>query len=199
MFKEWLRKEVKAKRKSFLENEYDKVVDENKSILNKIKRFVKMHPEFDKFFVYNSTLYEVDTHQIIDFLMKTGKKVYLPRVEGDKMVAVRFDVGTRLNKGVYNIYEPIGEAEELDGFVALIPCLAVEKNGVRLGYGGGYYDKYLSGKNCLKIALAYSCQIVEEIPKEQYDIDMDIIVSGERTISRIKKTQKENNNDLSNN
>ena len=94
------------------------------------------------FFVYHSFGTEVDTHAVIARLLNAGKTVCLPRVVGDGMLAVKY-TGERLEKGAFGICEPQGEEDFLCE-IALVPLLAVDGAGTRLGYGGGYYDRYFA-------------------------------------------------------
>ena len=138
--------------------------------------------EFEKFFVYNSFGSEVKTQKIIKNLFLRGKRVYMPKINEKQMQAVLVDKQTNFKRGSFGIFEPVGELEEFDDFVAVIPCIAVDKDGNRIGYGGGYYDKFLKGKNALKVALCYDFQIVDKIPAEDFDVQVDIIVSDKSII-----------------
>lgn len=135
--------------------------------------------ENDAYFVYNSFGGEVDTSMIVRYLLTTCKKVYLPRVEGKEMVAVRVRPETIFRKNKMGISEPIGPSEDIDDFVAIVPCLALDENGNRLGYGGGYYDKFLASKHCVKIALAYNFQVVKKLDVSEHDVPMDMVVTEE--------------------
>lgn len=149
-----------------------------KSILFKFKT--------DKFFVYNSFGSEVKTDEIFNFLISANKQVFLPRVEGENMVAVKLTKNTTFKKSNYGINEPFGNAEAIDDFVTIVPCLAVDDFGNRLGYGGGYYDRFLNGKNSIKIAICFDFQIAKNIETTPFDVSMDYAVS-EKQIKNFKK------------
>ncbi len=146
-----------------------------------IYNFVKF--SFDKygsFFVYNSFSSEASTKKLIEYLLNEGKKVFLPRVNGDTMQAVAYSGS--FTKGAFGIEEPAGEEYLGDIDVCVLPLLAVDKNGVRLGYGGGYYDKFLNGKKIIKIAYAFDFQVVEELECEPFDVKVDIILTEKRVM-----------------
>ena len=103
------------------------------------------------------------------------------------MEAVKIVDLTNLKEDKYGILEPTKDIEamnknELD--LVIMPGLAFDTNGGRLGYGGGYYDKYLQkiAGNLSKVALAYDFQIVQEVPKEEHDIKVDYIITEKREI-----------------
>ena len=89
----------------------------------------------------------------------------------------------KLEKGSFGILEPKDDwVEEISLDIILIPAIALTKEGVRLGYGHGYYDRFLSDKSITKIALTYDKQIVKSIPCLEYDVKMDCVVSEKETI-----------------
>lgn len=138
------------------------------------------------FFVYYSFGTEVDTHALINTLLEAGKTVCLPRVIGRGMAAVRYTAGA-LEKGAYGIWEPIG-MKDTPCEIALVPLLAVDAAGNRLGYGGGYYDRYLrSHPNMLRVGLCYEGQVVPALPAEKTDIPLSAIIT-ENGYRAIRKT-----------
>lgn len=130
------------------------------------------------FFVYNSFGAEVETNLIIEHLFALNKKVYLPRVENGEMVAVPCNKNSQFKLGHFKIKEPIGKSENINNFVALVPCLAIDTMGNRFGYGGGFYDKFLQNKNAIKVALAFDFQLVDKVPTEDFDVLMDMVITN---------------------
>lgn len=130
------------------------------------------------FFVYYSYGSEAATHAIIADLLAAGKKVYLPRVVGKDMEAVPYTEGTPLVKNAYGIEEPQGQAFTGEIDVCLTPLLAVNEGGYRLGYGGGYYDRFFVGHHdILKAGIGYGLQVCKERFEEENDIPLDLFIS----------------------
>lgn len=163
-----IRKKQKIKRRYFGEIvrlEADRVI---------LETFLQAFSKYDSFFVYNSFGTEARTDRIIEELLNAGKRVYLPRVEGENMVAVPY-FGGELQKGSFGISEPQGQAYEGDIDVTVIPLLAVNSKGFRIGYGGGFYDRYLRGKSTQKVGMGYGFQL-EEFEEESHDVALDMYV-----------------------
>ncbi|MGN1208559.1 MAG: 5-formyltetrahydrofolate cyclo-ligase [Christensenellales bacterium] len=179
--KQYLRKSMLKQRNSLnlqqVESLSHKIFLNTKNTLEKI--------EFEKVFVYKSFKNEVDTQELIDWLLFNKKQVFLPRVEQNCMVAVKFDANSKLLKNKFGICEPTEKAEQIDDFVAIMPCLAVDKNGNRVGFGGGFYDKFLEGKNALKIVICYDNQVVENINPSKFDVPVNFIVTDKQILTTL--------------
>ena len=132
------------------------------------------------FFIYLSFFREAPTDRLIERLMEDGHKVYCPRVENGEMYAVEY--GEDFTLSDYGIREPIGEPFIGKIDVAVIPFLAVDKQGNRLGYGGGYYDRYLKQSTAKRVAFGYHFQIVNKVPCEPWDEKMDVLVTDEEIL-----------------
>jgi 5-formyltetrahydrofolate cyclo-ligase len=126
---------------------------------------------------------ELDTKPLILKLLSAGKAVYLPRMEGAKIVLYRVkNLKTDLEAGAFGILEPKrilsrqGRIQEID--TALIPGLGFTREGVRLGRGAGYFDRLLAKANkTVKIGVAYREQIIKKIPALKHDIRMNFVVT----------------------
>lgn len=120
---------------------------------------------------------EVKTDLIIDQARALGKKIALPSVEGDCLTFYELSSGTYLVKGRYGIMEPLpyGPVDSID--LLVVPGIAFDKMGYRLGYGKGYYDKFLAKKKVASIGLGYSFQILKKLPKGKYDKKVDAIAT----------------------
>lgn len=128
---------------------------------------------YESFFIYNSFSTEADTKGIIARLLEAGKKVYLPRVDGDKMVAVPYG---EMRVGAFGIEEPAGKPYKGKIDITVIPLLAVNARGFRTGYGKGFYDRYLKkDKRTKKVGLGYSFQI-EEFEEDSWDVKLDLFL-----------------------
>lgn len=123
---------------------------------------------------------EIDIREILQDVLKKGKKLYLPKVLGDEMQFFRVTSLEELEEGYKGILEPKGDTEVFayDEAIAqrtllLMPGVAFDSMRNRIGYGKGYYDRYLQGKEALQlrsIAVGFRCQMVEEIPAQELDI-----------------------------
>jgi len=132
---------------------------------------------------YYSIGSEVKTHEIINHFLSENKNVSLPKVSQNSMSFRRIEDLSKLEKGEYDISEPKDNTPiEQDHDVVLVPCVGLDNDGNRIGYGVGFYDKYLDGKDVIKIALAYSKQIVKKIPVSANDIKMDWIITEKDVI-----------------
>lgn len=186
-----------------------------------ICRRVRSLPEYQKasrILCYASLEEEVPTGELMAGALLDGKQVYCPRVEGDgRMSFYQIRSLQELTPGFRRIPEPSAQESrkyrrETHAFVSgqesppfpcdliLMPGTAFDRQGGRLGYGGGYYDRFLqkteekddgvSGRSCvrlLKIALCFSCQLMEEpLPQEATDIRPDFIITEQETINMMR-------------
>ena len=129
--------------------------------------------------VYYSLPDEVCTHQLIDDLVAEGKMVLLPKVLDDEtMELCRYTGIHDLREGSFHIMEPVGEpfANFLQIDVALIPGMAFDAQGHRLGRGKGYYDRLLTRISCKTIGVCFDFQKVEEVPVGEHDISVDEVI-----------------------
>ena len=134
------------------------------------------------YFVYLSFSSEAPTDALIETLIERGQNVYCPRIENGEMVAVLY--GEDFTLSSQGIREPVGQAFDGEIDYVVMPLLAVDKQGNRLGYGGGYYDKYLSKhKQAKRIAYCYDFQLLNEVPTENTDEKVDVIITDKYTIN----------------
>lgn len=168
--KEHLRYEYKIKRKYF-QHSAREVADG--AIADAI---LAAFADKQSFFVYYSYGSEADTHTLIERLVKEGKRVYLPRVEGKDMAVVPYSGEEQLVKSPMGIYEPVGGAYYGDVDVVITPLLAVNHMGYRLGYGGGFYDRYFSSRGGLKVGIGYCLQLTDESFQDERDVPLDMFV-----------------------
>lgn len=138
-------------------------------------------------FLYNSFGSEADTAMIARELMLRGRQVFYPRVRGREMELVEYN-GQAFERGPFGIAEPQGEPCLEIPAITVLPMLAADKRFNRLGYGGGFYDRFLAeaGDKTLKIAIGYDFQLVDELPAEEYDIPVDMLVTDTRILIRGK-------------
>ena len=131
---------------------------------------------------------EVQTKDIIRQALADGKKVSLPRVEGDIMLFIENNGLSGCAAGYAGIPEPqkgdVFEPEKFEGkTLMLMPGVGFDPERNRIGQGGGFYDRYLAAHpDMTTLALSFDCQIVEHIPTEETDLKPDLIVTESRII-----------------
>lgn len=158
--------------------------DERKSINNRISQnFIESDflKDFNLFLIYISVNNEIDTSEIISFLFKIGKKVAVPYCYGKNMDFYYISSTEELVKGKFGIpsvdINSAVKVENFDDSLCIVPGLSFDNNGNRLGYGGGFYDRFLMGKNLATLGLCYEKCISEELPTEDFDIAMDFVLT----------------------
>ena len=122
---------------------------------------------------------EVRTVPMLEQAMKDGKRVAVPKCYGDQMRFIYMDDLSKVEKGYANIPEPIADEPVADDRTALVlmPGLAFTTDGKRMGYGGGFYDKFLASEpDHPTVALCYAFQMVEDLPTNEYDIPVDCVL-----------------------
>lgn len=122
---------------------------------------------------------EVRTVPMIQRALAEGKRVAVPKVYGDEMRFIYIDSLDGIAKGSFGIPEPVADGPVADDPAALIlmPGLAFDRQGHRIGYGGGYYDKYLSAQPTHPtVALCYAFQMQEQLETEEFDIPVDLVL-----------------------
>lgn len=119
---------------------------------------------------------EVPTAEVLERWRTMGKRVVVPRVEGDVMRYYDYSP-ERMQEGAFGILEPVGDDEVAvaDIDLMIVPARAFTQSGERLGRGGGFYDKYmsLSGFRAVKFGICFECQIFDELPTDPHDIAVD--------------------------
>lgn len=178
--KDYYRKIAREKRDSISKD--DKYIIDGKIYDNVIKS--SFYKKAQNIFIYVSVNSEADTRRIIQKALDDEKTVCVPKVISKKhgMIAVRINGLNELSKGAYGIPEPIKydkKFDEHDIDLILLPGLAFDECGGRIGYGGGFYDRFISitGKNTVKIGLAYSCQIFDKVTCLEYDEPLDVLIT----------------------
>lgn len=158
---------------------------------------LKENPFFqsgESFMIYISYNGEVDTKPVIEYLLSINKSVYVPKITGEGiMEAVKItslDFEKDFLKNSYGIYEPINtceksNAENID--FAVIPMVAGDLENNRLGYGGGYYDRFFEKSKAYKCGVCYDFQLLKDayIPAEDNDVKMDVIITENTTVKTV--------------
>lgn len=146
-------------------------------------------PEFQqatRILLYHSLADEVNTHQFIqDWCDK--KEIYLPRVNGEQLQLAHFRNADDLELGSYSIIEPkasaISDIDINDIDLVVLPAMAIDRHGNRLGRGKGFYDRLLQDYTAgYKIGIIYDYQLLDNIPANEHDIRIDKIITNSEII-----------------
>lgn len=166
--------------------------EERREKSQKITNYIINHREFrsaDRVLLFASYKSEVDTTAIMEYALESGKPVYFPKIQDNEMEFYRIFSEEELYEGYKGIREPKPQEEirfepvEGENILILMPGVVFDLEGNRIGYGGGFYDRFLARiKNCMdicRVAFAFECQLVENgmIQPEQHDICIDYIVT----------------------
>lgn len=131
--------------------------------------------------LYASTKGEVDTWQIFESAIKDGKKVAFPCCNPDNTMTFRYVTSKdQLKERTFGILEPDPECEVChpsNFSLLIVPGLVYDKKGFRIGYGKGFYDRFLSAFEGVSIGLCYASFSVPEVPKGRYDRHVDVIIT----------------------
>ena len=133
--------------------------------------------------VYADYNHEVVTEYLIKEAWKAGKEVAVPKVVGKDMIFYKLTDFSQLEPGYFGIPEPAsGEIVEWSDALMIMPGVAFDRENHRVGYGGGFYDRYLEKHPQLeRVAVAFSFQMLPEVPTEPTDICPQIVVTEEET------------------
>jgi len=182
--------ERKSLRNLLLEKRDNTSFDLMKIASDKIQKRLKKIYAFknaQKIGVYYPIGSEIMTQNIIQELISEGKDVFLPKVIGEKIEFRKITDFSSLEKGNFDIMEPKeGCPADNNLDVILVPTVGISQSGVRLGYGHGFYDRFLAENKTVTISLTLEKQIIKNIPRLEHDMIMDWIA----TEDRIFQTQK---------
>ena len=194
--KKTIRKDLIGKRDSLNTN----VWIENSNIIQRNIMRSELYNSADCILCYADFHGEVGTLTIIENALMSGKHIFLPKVV-ENFIEARMEFyevfsTNELIGGYKGIMEPTGNVERVFDYEAykdknvlmLVPGVAFSKDGYRLGYGKGYYDHYLCDKpNILKCGLCFSMQIIDDLPVNENDVKMDMIISERTSFEEINK------------
>lgn len=175
MDKQVLRKEIREKKRAMTEAEIVSKSEKLGQLFIASEAYRKAKTIYG-YLPYNQ---EVRTVAMLQQALEDGKRVAVPKCYGDEMRFIYLDDLSKVEKGYCGIPEPIEDEPIADDKSALVlmPGLAFTKEGLRMGYGGGFYDKFLASEpGHPTLALCYDFQMVEHIPTEDYDIPVDTVI-----------------------
>lgn len=174
MYKDELRRQIRQIKRQFTSRQLEELS------LPVLARLRPLLQDAAVVMAYYSLPDEVNTHRLLDELVEEGKTVLLPEVVDDEtMVVRRYRSSADLREGAYHIMEPIGEMftdyQQID--VVLVPGVAFDADGHRLGRGRGYYDRFLKTVGTVsKIGVCFDFQKVQEVPVGPDDVMVDRVV-----------------------
>lgn len=148
------------------------------SLLSKVKRV----------YIYVSTEIEVDTKKLISWLFDKNIEVAVPKCNTETCEMKFYIISSfdDLKSGSYNILEPDVDkcisAEYIESCACIVPGLSFDNSGFRLGFGKGYYDRFLADFKGIKIGLCYENCLSDNLPRDEYDICVDFLVSEKRVV-----------------
>lgn len=185
LIKKSIRNHILDKRSNLGENNH---ISFSKDIINKLYES-DLYRDSKIIMTFISFGDEVDTHEFIKKSLKDGKRIVVP-ITFPKTKEIRpselFDFN-ELKIGFYNILTPKDEfirfidPKEID--LIVVPGVGFDRNGFRVGYGGGYYDRFLSKyPDAVKLGIAFDLQLIDEVPKEDFDIPVDLILTENEII-----------------
>ena len=175
MDKKVLRREIREKKRAMTEEE---IVDRSEKLG---QLFVQSEAYRKAKTVYGYLPYnqEVRTVPMLAQALRDGKRVAVPKIYGDTMKFLYLDDLSKVEKNDMGIPEPIADTPVAEDKTALVlmPGLAFTKQGDRMGYGGGFYDRFLAEEpDHPTLALCYEFQMVDSLPTEEFDIPVDTVL-----------------------
>ena len=173
MDKKALRSEIKVLKKQHTK---EQLLEQSEKILDKLEQ----HPDFvkaERVMLYSALPDEVQTQAFLE-KWHLKKQIILPTVAGDDIIPVAYEKDTDFAVGDFNILEPQNEPYKGGFDLIIVPGVAFDRHGNRLGRGRGYYDRFLSQHLDVKcIGICFDFQLVDEIPTEPFDIRMDEVIT----------------------
>lgn len=182
--KKKLRSEIKEQRHNLANDERERC---DAKIGERVRQ-LWLYRESKTIFTYVSLADETDTRKFIVRALEDGKRVVVPRcIKGTRnMEFCVINSLEDLEEGSFGVLEPKAECEVYkdysDGF-CIVPALAFDKKGYRLGYGKGYYDRFLADFCGKTVGICYNRFVIPEIPRGKYDKSVDLVVTEKKVIS----------------
>lgn len=189
--KSHLREKYRAKRIQ-MNAEEKQVLD--KQIHQRLRKLFQYRYN-DTILIYVSKEIEVDTYQLIEYAWRDGKRVAVPKcIDGTRKIVFYYINSVHdLEKATFGVYEPKTDVcmplKNMSSGLCIVPGMAFDTDGYRLGYGKGYYDRFLSNFKGDVVGICYSNCIQWKLPHGQYDKCVDVIVT-DKFIRSTKKNKR---------
>ncbi len=149
----------------------------NEKIYNNLMKLDAVQ-KCDTFFVYASSGIEVDTRRFITEMLAEGRTVAVPKCEGRYMRFLVISSLSELIKSRYGVDEPVSgtEISDLKNTVCIVPALRFDERGYRLGWGGGFYDRFLADYPGYSVGICYE-QCCGEVPTDEFDLPVNVVIT----------------------
>lgn len=182
--KNQLRKEIKEQRKAIDNSEKSRL----DAKINERLRQLWLYRESKTIFTYVSLAEETDTKRFIECALSDGKQVVVPRcIDGTRQMEFCLIHSLEdLEEGAFGVMEPKRTCRIFDDYsdgFCIVPGLAFDREGYRLGYGKGYYDRFLADFCGKTVGICYNRFVIPTIPRGKFDKSVDLIVTEKRVIS----------------
>lgn len=175
MDKQALRKQIRQKKRAMTEEE---IVSKSEQ-LGRLFAASEAYTQAKTIYGYLPYNQEVRTTAMLQKALEDGKRVAVPKCYGDEMRFIYLDDLSKVEPGYCNIPEPVEDGPVADDPTALVlmPGLAFDPKGHRMGYGGGFYDKFLASEpGHPTLALCYDFQMMDHLETEAHDIPVDFVI-----------------------
>lgn len=179
--KQAIRQEMREKRKSLSPASYAKKCTEIQKNLEALPQW----KQAKTLLLYVSMDEEVDTRRLICDALEKNRRVFVPKTNGDDLVICPLHDWNELKSGNFGIMEPcniLGKTHPELIDLILVPGVAFDQKGHRLGFGRGFYDRLLKQTKGYKVGLAFSEQMVPVLPIEEHDVPLDLIITDQGLI-----------------
>ena len=175
MDKAALRKQIREKKRAMTEGE----IQEASARLGQLFTASEAYRQAKSIYGYLPYNQEVRTVPMLEQALRDGKRVAVPKCYGDEMRFIWMEDLSKVEKGYAGIPEPVEDGPVADDETALVlmPGLAFDLEGRRIGYGGGYYDRFLAKEpDHPTLALCYAFQMLPKLETEEFDIPVDCVL-----------------------
>lgn len=167
-----IRKEILSKRKALDNHE---LITKSSLIVDKILNH-KVYINSQVVYCYSSINNEVCLDLLMEDIVRQKKVLALPKVEDNNITFYQVSNPSKLKKGYFDIMEPYNCPKAKPADLIIVPGVAFTKNGDRLGYGGGFYDRFLSLSSAYTLGVGFDFQILETLPTQEHDKKLNDII-----------------------
>ena len=175
MDKKALRRQIREQKRAMTQAQ----IEEKSRLLTQQFLASQLYRQAKTIYGYLPYNQEVRTVPMLEQALKDGKQVAVPKVYGDEMKFIYLTDLSRVEKGYAGIPEPVADGPVAEDPTALVlmPGLAFDPQGHRIGYGGGFYDKFLASEpGHPTLALCYDFQMLPQLQTEEFDIPVDLVL-----------------------